>query len=99
MVARNPDLGGRARRGGTRRHDPAARRGRETCTQWHRHSFLARTVTSAHLPFSADAYRFDTEFGPHVFLPDGSRIYAIDAALDIEFAAAAQTNGSAVQEL
>lgn len=46
---------------------------------------------------TADLHRFDTAFGPHLLVADGSRIYALDPALAAELDRA--TCGDAVRDL
>lgn len=47
----------------------------------------------------ADLHRFETDFGPHVLIVDGSRVYAIDPALGHEIDGAASAGREAVRAL
>ena len=46
-----------------------------------------------------DLHRFETDFGPHLLLVDGSRIYALDEALDRALHAADASDVGALQAL
>ena len=45
----------------------------------------------------ADLHRFDTDFGPHLLMADGSRIYAIEPALDRALRSASASDPQALQ--
>jgi uncharacterized protein len=47
----------------------------------------------------ADLHRFDTDFGPHLLMADGSRIYAIDQELDRGLQSAAASDPRALQAM
>ncbi len=47
----------------------------------------------------ADLHRFDTDFGPHLLMADGSRIYAIDQELDRALQSAAASDPRALQAM
>lgn len=47
----------------------------------------------------ADLHRFETDFGPHVLIVDGSRIYAIDPELGHEIDTAASAGPEAVRHV